>query len=105
MTALSVAMAWLSWRTNGSLLLVMLMHAAVNNTKDIVPSAVAGAINPFVLSTSLVAWLSVALLWICAVYFLVRMRRADLHEQTQLNPRRPPNAAADRRAARTVAQE
>jgi len=77
-TALSVAMAWLYWRTNASLLLVMLLHAAVNNTKDIVPSAVAGATNPFAMSTSLVAWLTVTLLWICAVYFLVRMRRADL---------------------------
>ena len=82
-TALSVAMAWLYWRTNGSLLLTMLMHAAVNNTKDIVPSAVAGATNPFALSTSLVAWLSVALMWICAVYFLVRMRRADLQGRGQ----------------------
>src|SRR5712692_4315199 len=42
-TALSVALAWLYWRTQGSLLLVMLLHAAVNNTKDIVPSAVPGA--------------------------------------------------------------
>ena len=33
-TALSVAVAWLYWRTGGSLLLVMLLHAAVNNTKD-----------------------------------------------------------------------
>jgi membrane protease YdiL (CAAX protease family) len=37
-TALSIAMAWLYWQTNQSLLLTMLMHAAVNNTKDIVPS-------------------------------------------------------------------
>jgi len=73
-TALSVAMAWLYWRTNGSLLLTMLMHAAVNNSKDIVPSAVSGTTNPFTLSASLVAWLTAALLWICAVYFLVRMR-------------------------------
>ena len=36
--AISVAMAWLYQRTNGSLLLTMLMHAAINNTKDIVPS-------------------------------------------------------------------
>ncbi len=77
-TALSVAMAWLYWRTEGSLLLVMLMHAAVNNTKDIVPSGVAGATNPFALSTSLVAWLTVALLWIGAAYFLLRMRGAEL---------------------------
>ena len=72
-TALSVAAAWLYWRTEGSLLLVMLLHAAVNNTKDIVPSAVPGTTNPFALSTSLVAWLTVAFLWIAAAYFLVRM--------------------------------
>jgi hypothetical protein len=77
-TALSVAMGWLYWRTNGSLLLTMLMHAAVNNTKDIVPSAVSAATNAFSLSSSRVAWLTVAILWICAVYFLFRMRRARL---------------------------
>jgi hypothetical protein len=52
---------------------VMLLHAAVNNTKDMVPSAVPGATNTFALSPSLVAWLTVAFLWITAVYFLVRM--------------------------------
>jgi CAAX protease family protein len=72
--ALSVAMAWLYWRTNGSLLLTMLMHAAFNNTKDIVPSAVSSATNVLSFRSSRVAWLSVAVLWICAVYFLVRMR-------------------------------
>jgi uncharacterized protein len=79
-TALSVPMAWLYWRTNGSLLLTMLMHAAVNNTKDIVPSAVSTATNAFSLSSSSVAWLSIVLLWICAAYFLVRMRRVKLHD-------------------------
>ena len=73
-TALSVAMAWLYWKTNGSLLLTMLMHAAVNNTKDIVPSAVSATTNVFSISASRVAWLTVAILWICAVYFLIRMR-------------------------------
>jgi len=72
-TAVSVAAAWLYWRTQGSLLLVMLLHAAINNTKDIVSSAVPGATNAFTLSTSLVAWLTVAFLWIVAAYFLVRM--------------------------------
>ena len=72
-TAVSVAAAWLYWRTNGSLLLVMLLHATINNTKDIVPSAAPGATNPFALSTSLVAWLTAAFLWIAAAYFLVRM--------------------------------
>ncbi|HEY4611871.1 MAG TPA: CPBP family intramembrane glutamic endopeptidase, partial [Bacteroidota bacterium] len=78
-TALSVAMAWLYWRTNGSLLPVMLLHAAVNNTKDIVPSVEVGATDSFTLSASPVAWLTVALLWLCALYFLIRMRRADLN--------------------------
>ena len=82
-TALSVAMAWLYWRTNQSLLLTMLMHAAVNNTKDIVPSAVSDATNAFSLSSSLVAWLSVAILWICAVYFLIRMRGVKLQDGWQ----------------------
>jgi membrane protease YdiL (CAAX protease family) len=82
-TALSVAMAWLYWRTNGSLLLTMLMHAAINNTKDIVPSAVSAATNVFSPSPSLVAWLSVAILWICAAYFLVRMRGVKLHDGWQ----------------------
>jgi len=77
-TALSVAAAWLYVHTKGSLLLVMLMHAAVNNTKDIVPSAVPGAANPLALSTSLPAWLTVALLWICAAYFLIAMRKGKL---------------------------
>lgn len=74
--AVSVAMAWLYWRTKGSLLLVMLMHAAINNTKDIVPSADPGATNSFALSTSLVGWLTVGLLWMAAAYFLVRMRES-----------------------------
>ena len=79
-TGLSVAMAWLYWRTNGSLLLTMLMHAAVNNTKDIVPSAVATTTNAFSFSSSRVAWLSVAILWTCAAYFLVRMRGGKLQD-------------------------
>jgi membrane protease YdiL (CAAX protease family) len=72
-TALSVAFAWLYARTKGSLLLIMLLHSAVNNSKDIVPSAVPGATNTFGLSSSVVAWLTVALLWVCAAYFLFRM--------------------------------
>jgi hypothetical protein len=75
-TALSVAIAWLYWRTNGSLLLTMLMHAAINNTKDIVPSIARTATNPFTTRASLVSWLTVALLWIVAGFLLVHMRRA-----------------------------
>jgi len=76
-TALSVAIAWLYARTNGSLLLPMLLHAAVNNSKDIVPSAVPGGTRIFGLSSSLVAWLTVTLLWVCAGYFLLRMPKIE----------------------------
>ncbi|MGH7694689.1 MAG: CPBP family intramembrane glutamic endopeptidase [Gemmatimonadaceae bacterium] len=72
-TALGVVFAWLYARTNGSLLLVMLLHAATNNTKDIFPSATPGATNTLGLNASLLAWLTVALLWISAGYFLFSM--------------------------------
>ncbi len=73
-SGISVALGWLYWRTKGSLLLVMLMHAAINNTKGIVSSAVEGASNQFALSTSLSAWLTIALLWTFALYCLFQMR-------------------------------
>lgn len=79
-TALSVAIAWLYGHTNGSLLLAMLMHAAINQTAKIVPTAVTGATNPLALSNSLVEWLTLALLWVGAGYFLVRMPKAELLE-------------------------
>jgi len=71
--ALSVAIAWLYTRTQGSLLLMMLMHAAVNNTKDIVPSAATNPTGTFSLHASLVMYLTVAVMWIAAAYFLFRM--------------------------------
>ncbi len=77
-TALSVAIAWLYWRTGGSLLLTMLMHAAINNTAGILSSQ-ARVANPFSLRTTLAAWLTAALSWIGALYFLVRMRGAMTH--------------------------
>ena len=39
------------------------------------PSAEPNATNPWTLSHSLVAWMTVALLWLCAGYFLLRMRK------------------------------
>lgn len=76
--ALSVAIAFLYWKTEGSLLLVMLLHAAVNNTTGIVPAAVGGDVTPIALGGSLVAWATVALSWVVAVPLLLRMRRADI---------------------------
>jgi membrane protease YdiL (CAAX protease family) len=72
-TALSVAMAWLYWRARGSLLLTMLMHAAVNNANLVRTPAPTGA-GPYSWQAPLVSWLTVAVLWAAAVFFLVAMR-------------------------------
>jgi len=76
--ALSVAITWLYAHTQGSLLLTMLMHSAVNQTVGIVPSANASPGNAFSLKVSLVMWLTAAFLWITALYFLVRMPKVKL---------------------------
>ena len=71
--AMSVAIAWLYAKSGGSLLLVMVMHAAINNSKDIVLSGAPVPPGVFSLNAPLVAWLSLGLLWIAAAYFLMRM--------------------------------
>jgi membrane protease YdiL (CAAX protease family) len=80
-TAVSVVMAWLYWRTGRALLLVMLFHAAGNNTKDIVPSAVAEPTTAWTLHASPVAWTTVALLWLVSGLLLIRMRGAALGDR------------------------
>jgi len=78
-TAISVAMAWIYWRTNGSLLLVMLMHAAMDNTAALVTSPTPATVaNPFALPQSPLPWFTTILLWICAAYFLLQMRKEKL---------------------------
>ncbi len=76
-TAISVAIAWLYGHTGKSLLLPMLLHAAINNSKDIVPSASAAGTTTFGLNASPVAWMTVALLWVFAALFLTRMPKLD----------------------------
>jgi membrane protease YdiL (CAAX protease family) len=73
--ALSVVLAWLWERSGRSLLLPMLLHAGWNNSKDIVPSGVAGGTGTFGFHASLVSWLTLAVLWVCAVYFLADMSK------------------------------
>lgn len=76
--ALSVAMSWLYWKSDGSLLLVMLMHASVNNTIGIVPAAVPNAADPMSFEGSLVGWATVAVSWVIAALLLLRMRGAEI---------------------------
>lgn len=73
--AMSVVFTYLYWKTGGSLLLVMLLHASVNNTTGIVPSAVGGSVAPIALGGSLVAWATVALSWAVAAPLLILMRK------------------------------
>ena len=73
-TAYSIALAWLYWRTSGSLLLAMFMHSAFNNLKDIVPSAGAQGGSVFTFDATLVFRLTVLLLWIIGAVLLVCMR-------------------------------
>jgi membrane protease YdiL (CAAX protease family) len=75
-TGLSVAVTFLYVNTRGSLLLVMLMHAAHNNTKDIVRSAPPEPGGVWSLHGSPAWLLSIGLIWVCAAWFLSRMPRA-----------------------------
>ncbi len=96
--AISVALAWLYTHTNGSLLLVMLMHAAINNTKDIVPSGAAHVHNALSLQASLVLYLTTALLWLSAAYFLIRMPTATLPDLGRSMPHREHAEPKERRS-------
>jgi membrane protease YdiL (CAAX protease family) len=88
-TTISLAMAWLYWKTDGSLLLVMLMHASVNNTAPIVSAALPAPVGPFSFTASPVAWVTVGLSAAIAALLLARMRLADIGA---LSPARKPVA-------------
>jgi membrane protease YdiL (CAAX protease family) len=76
-TALSVAISWLYWKTGGSLLLAMLMHASVNNTTGIVRAAVPHAVAPLSFEGTLVAWVTVGVSSVVAALLLSKMRGAE----------------------------
>lgn len=94
-TALSAAMSWLYWKTEGSLLVVMLMHASVNNTTGIVPAAVPDAVSLMSFHGSLVAWSTVGVSWGVAVLLLMTMRRAEIGAMLDPGPRQPRQRALD----------
>jgi len=73
--AISVVAAGLYDRTGGSLLLVMLLHSAINNTKDIVPSAQTPPPGAFSLRASAMSWLTMIVLWAVACVILRRMKK------------------------------
>lgn len=75
--AYSIALTWLYWRTNGSVLLTMFMHAAFNNMKDIVPSGGVNGGHVFGLASTLVFRLTVLVLWVTGAILLVRLSRAS----------------------------
>lgn len=74
LVALSVAMAWLYWRTRGSVLLTMLMHAAVNNLRPFATPAPAPG-NPFGLHAPFASWAAVGVMWLAGAGLLVAMHR------------------------------
>jgi membrane protease YdiL (CAAX protease family) len=81
--ALSVAMAFLYWRTRGSVFLAMLMHSAVNNLRPVPTTAVVG--HPFGMRASFMTWATSAVMWAAAAVFLVAMRGQTLNAQ-QVSP-------------------
>lgn len=93
-TALSVAMSWLYWKTNGSLLLVMLMHASVNNTSGIVPAALPNAVDLMSFEGTLVAWVTVAVSWAVAALLLSRMRGGEIGAMPAPGSRQSPRGGA-----------
>lgn len=76
-TGLSVAFAWLYVYTNGSLLLLMLMHSAVNNIPHFASPPATNAANVLSLHASSTALLTSVFLWITAACFLIRLRKID----------------------------
>ncbi len=86
--AMSVAFAWLYTRTGGSLLLVMLLHSAINNSKDIVPSGLSIPPGVFSVQASAVSWLTGLLMWACAAYLLRQLRPVAALEHAPEQPNR-----------------
>lgn len=76
--AISVTIAWVYVRANGNLYVVMLLHSAINNTKDLVPSIATEPPGVFSIRASPMGVITMALLWGFAIYALVAMRGANL---------------------------
>jgi hypothetical protein len=77
-TAVSVAFAWLYTHTEGSLFITMLMHSVANNLPHFDPMPASNTAGVFSLHAGTVLWLTTAVLWIPAVYFLIRMPASEV---------------------------
>ncbi len=75
--ALHVAFAWLYSQSGGSLLLTMVMHAAVNQAVSVVPTRLVEPGSMWAIDPKPVTWSLIGLLWLAAAYFLSRMPGAD----------------------------
>jgi membrane protease YdiL (CAAX protease family) len=73
-TALSVVFAWLYSKSQGSLLLVILLHSAIDETLSRIqpPAQLA---SPLAFPADAASWFYVAFLWMSATYLLIQMRR------------------------------
>jgi uncharacterized protein len=76
-TGLSVAVCWLYLRTEGSLLLVMLIHASLNNLTGIVPGVARPAAAPWLPTAPLLGWLTALMIWAIAAGLLLDMTRRE----------------------------
>jgi len=74
-TGLSVAVAWVYRSARGSLLVVMLMHASLNNMKGIVPGVARDPMNPWLPDAPLFGWVTALVIWVVSLGLLVEMRR------------------------------
>ena len=73
-TSLSVAMTWVYAHTGGSLLLTMLMHAAINNTAGILPAGNEAHVdNIWLFHTSVAGWATLSILGAVAICLLWAM--------------------------------
>lgn len=76
-TGLSVAVAWVYRSARGSLLVVMLMHASLNNMKGIVPGVARDPMNPWLPDAPLFGWVTALVIWVVSLGLLVQMRSCE----------------------------
>jgi membrane protease YdiL (CAAX protease family) len=86
--SLSVAITWLYTHTGGSLLLTMLMHSAINQTTEVIHDRLPSPGNPSSFRGPLSLFLTVAFLWIPAVFFLLRMKNTGFRHKDSCEQRR-----------------